>query len=606
MSNHDDRSQVGDDQTNFNPNHFEYPEEQPLQEEHPHRDDSPTPSTHDDNDNTTVHHDEVAVDVENSPRPNQPASQTGGDNMEDGEEEEETEEEVEEEDDTETDVSEEEIVVDEANSRLYELLQVDPSVPAHQIFNTFKHTALRDQYKMAFNVLSDPHTKRVYDIGGESAVDHLESKAYAPFISIVGSTVSMIVYGVFWMTVTLFLILFFIFLMLHVDKWEGGGSWEWSEVLVPLYILTVLGVAGSLVLILMAILAPRNKNDSLFAYRAPFVKLLVTVGYLVFLILADSAIASDKPYDKPWMGYFVILIVVDVLSIADWMISKHPAKIRKMLEPTSEKPLTEKEAIVGRRLPNKQPRDLVFGFMFLGVFDIIVAVLRGVFLGLKIEGEINWKWYVVVIPIALRLVSSALFRLHQCRIQKFMGQRSTCSVVLAFMGTCILNGLMIASVFLICYYIHDPAHTTMVEALIPIYFVLAFLVVASIFTTIYVIVANFRVIALEKEEARGIRAAQKAFGAPASQDPTDEEGVDTEHGENGDDVPLKQMYNADNDPFNYNTHHGEPVSSMGTESVVSAETIVEEVPEDEDDGTDEIRPYLSPITLPSDQSGRTQ
>ena len=522
------------------------------------------------------------------------------------EEEEETEGGEEEEEDEETDgsdtiISEEEIIVDEANSRLYELLQVDPSVPAHQIYNTFKHLTLRDQYKMAFNILSDPHTKRVYDIGGESSVDHLESKAFGPFISVAGSTVSMVVYGLFWICVTVFLSLFFIFLMLHVDKWEGSGTWTWTEVLVPLYILAALGVAGSIALTLAAIVAPANKDAHIISYRAPAIKIIVTAGYLAFLVLADRGIASDDPYGKPWMGYFAILIVVDVLSIIDWMLSRYPAKVRKTLEPTSEKPLTEKEAVVGRRLPNKQPADLVYGYMIIGIFDIVVAVARGVFLGLKIDGTIDWSWYIVVIPIALRLVSSVFFRLHQARIQHFIGQRGVFSVIMGFLGTCIMNGLMIASVFLIAYFIESPEHTTMVEALVPIYVVLAYLVAASIFTAVYVLVANYRVIALEKEEAKGIRAAQKAFGVTPSIGGS-EDSLDNA-AEDGHDSPVVQHpYNAGNDPFE-NSHHGEPVSSLGTESVLSAETIVEEMDE-EDDNESAMRAYGSPIShLTSDRSG---
>eukprot|EP00758_Cryptobia_borreli_P007744 Tbor_TRINITY_DN5327_c2_g1::TRINITY_DN5327_c2_g1_i1::g.4955::m.4955 len=427
------------------------------------------------------------------------------------------------------------------NTRLYELLQVDPSVRAKEIHSTFKDIHLREQYWCAFDILSNQYKKRVYDIGGEWAVTHLENKGWGSVIVVLGSTASLAVYGICWILLSLLLGIFLLLISAKIDKW-GMEESPWHVIMAPLYIIVFGGLLGTIIALVMAVYVPRGKVSSLISFRAPVVRLIVISAYAASLVVIGTYIGMGIS----WIGIGVLIMVVEVIAIIDWMSVRHPGKIMKLIElhPTSEKPLTDMQAIATKHVHPTYPMSVIYGYIVLGVFDICLTCCRNLFLALKVDGSLTWSWYAVFVPIALRLISSVLFRLQQNWIQVHIKQKDMFDLVLGFVGSSILNALLILSLYLIAYLL-EGGDILLTEALLPAYLVVIYLIVASIFTAIYVIWADYRLKNLEIEELQRTKQVQPDYESIGSDD------------------EMQQ------------------ISSMGTESVFTNETFYEEVEEEE-------------------------
>ena len=466
------------------------------------------------------------------------------------------------------------------NGRLYDLLQTDPEVPAKEIDRIFTQTTLRSQYKEAFRVLRNGDKKRLYDIVGEPCVESL-NKGWGDVVQFGGSAFSVVFYGLAIFVTSILFLLFFVFLPVHVDR--RARTFNWHTVLVPLYILSIFAVIGALALCAISCLtgnkrtpefvrrftesdeekkrknkkANRNNADdddgaasgiggesnnggyvdeeeartrnnaSKLAFRHPLGRIVAAVGYLIFVFLVGAALYSGN-YPSSWMGYFVILIIVDCLTIIEWMTWLYPQRMRKIFDSyKADNPdVTFANSVVGARHQHHHNTTrsvangvgggasrtgsvnyffLVYGFMIIGCMDFILAILRYVFIGVKCDDGTSMNWYGVVTPLALRFVTGVLFRLHSSRVMHFMAQRTTWQVIFAAAGSLILNMLPFVTTYLVAGYLEGDGGYDLVYAFIPMYFLCAYFFFASIFTTIYLYRRNRDFEALEAHEAAQMR-----------------------------------------------------------------------------------------------------
>lgn len=389
----------------------------------------------------------------------------------------------------------------EDNERLYLLLDVDRETStSERIRVQFDKMSLREQFHQAFYVLSNPDRKRLYDLGGERVVDYLLSKSWGPMAPKLGSDWCIRLYCFCLFSAAVTLTIWFVLLALKLDN---VASISWAGTFVPLFIFLVGNLLAHFVSFVCAITTtfPREDSDGVLLDRLPSCLNVLAAGcYLAFAILVAYALDGDQSAaslrNGQWLRFFSLLIVGDILSILSSCNWKHPDKVRRALSP---------------KFRSNPPRIVVYGFVMLAAIAIILSVIRWVLIGAKIDGVFTASWYQAFAPIPVRLFIGVLETLLNGIYLRHLGVRTRGEIFFSTIGSLFMNSLIVVAVYLLAATMEGARLVSMANILTPIYIWCGYLVLAAVFTALYVPAQNRR---LAKKEQRN-----RTANPPSQHDP---------------------------------------------------------------------------------------
>ena len=384
------------------------------------------------------------------------------------------------------------------NARLYKLFKLDTTADTFYIAEKFRNASMREEHKLAYHVLASPDRKRVYDIGGEPTADLLQGQMWGPLVTGLGCTWSMRLYSAALLGYAVLLILFLSFLAAKVD---GVVSWSWAQVASPLLAL----VGGAFIIAVVAFACSirfphRHEDHFLAAY------LLETIGvifcgscYFIFIIVVvDMLMMNNLP--QPWMKFFSLLIMGDVVYLLSRMVSKYPKRMRRVLQ----SPQRSDEA----------PWYVVYGYTILIAIFVILAIIRSVLIGLKLDGKISISWYRVFAPIACRFFFEFIYCILSNVTLMQMDMKSLSAAIFSIIGSFVTNSCIVISTYLVAAKI-EGGPIKMAYALIPLYLLIACFFLASIFTAFYLLVRDGQLKIAENEaRARATQLTGVIVGEP--------------------------------------------------------------------------------------------
>lgn len=388
------------------------------------------------------------------------------------------------------------------NARLYKLLDVDPHLTAPEIKSNFASLSLRDQFQKAYTILSDTDKKRMYDIGGERMVDYLQSKNWGPMVTVLGSRAAIRLYSVCLILGSILLLIWFAVL---AAKLQGTTSTAWNFVFVPLFILLVGYLAVhvmSLVCSLKTTL-PAEETDGRFLDRLPsWTNVTSAICYLIFAILVALHLGKEKYLQIAsggWTKVFILLIVGDALSILSCCLWRYPRKVRTALSP--------------RFKTDAAPPSLVYGYSLIVVSYLVLAIVRWVLIGSKIDGKYTGTWYGAFAPIPVRLAIGVVETLLNGLYLRHLGLSSIDEIAFTTLGTLLFNGMVAVAVYIMAVVLEGGRLVGPGHALVPIFIFCAFLVIASVYTAV-VLHRRYRELEEQDNKARMLHPSASVMHDP--------------------------------------------------------------------------------------------
>lgn len=274
------------------------------------------------------------------------------------------------------------------STRLYEILEVEGSASPDEIKRAYRKMALQhhpdkggspERFKeisSAYNILSDPKKKDIYDKYGEEGLKFMESGVLGEE----GNELLPIIMnprfvGLFIMVVLIFVGLIVLVPVFIVVKIDGAVSWNWSSVFSPIWILL----------------------STLLAYAAvtPFVikktplKSVLTILQTLLIILFFAFLCARLEGTVAWTlaKVFSPLFVWEGLNFLKALPSCTYKSYINKVQNTDES--GGKRAYFGCGY---------FGFILREIFWIAHRAWFLVFLVLRLDIT-TWSWFAVITPI---------------------------------------------------------------------------------------------------------------------------------------------------------------------------------------------------------------
>uniref|UniRef100_K3X1J6 J domain-containing protein n=1 Tax=Globisporangium ultimum (strain ATCC 200006 / CBS 805.95 / DAOM BR144) TaxID=431595 RepID=K3X1J6_GLOUD len=295
----------------------------------------------------------------------------------------------------------------------YDLLGIDTDATPEQIKKAYRKKALQlhpdkrgntkeaqDEFtrmKQAYDVLSDPQKKEVYDQAGEDGIKLMEN--YGNMSAEEMSAVLFRSLGAFGAKGKLLLIsavtLLFSFFLIIPIFWclrvDDKVSWDWAIVFLPMWILDAIYFCclGCASMFSDSNMDPEDKKQQ----KTGLFKLYRFLKQALLLVL-QIFIAMKLNHNVKWsvMEVFIPYFVYDGLSFVEAIVGGIVGY--KVLTKESE------GAGVSATDAIKKQRKLLVAVVLLNMFLIASRLVQAVLLALKIDGNLgDASWWLVFFPI---------------------------------------------------------------------------------------------------------------------------------------------------------------------------------------------------------------
>jgi len=283
--------------------------------------------------------------------------------------------------------------------RLYTILELEPSASEEDIKKAYKKLALKyhpdknpdsaEKFKdisNAYNILSDPQKKEIYDLYGEEGLVMFEQGMFGgegelmhvlPFLQ---NPVFMALFFCMGYVFVCVATLIPIFLVLKLD---GVVTWNWGVVFIPLWIINVI----PLLYFLIKCFFTKNRLRQL-------ISLVQYLCVLVFQILLAIQLQS-LPFK--WSVSFIPIYIFMAILI-----------INRGLASTLTKFNEEREFLESERVffGIGYGGYLIRIFFFPAMLTIFLVLLI-----VKLDGASSYSWWIIAIPLFVSMAWKLVIRI---------------------------------------------------------------------------------------------------------------------------------------------------------------------------------------------------
>lgn len=318
--------------------------------------------------------------------------------------------------------------------RLYDLLDVPTDASHEELRRAYKRKAMelhpdrstadpeaKDKFvnmKYAYDVLSDPLRRSVYDKGGESAVRAMEEASV--LLPTQWAARALAIYSfaqcLFLLVLLLILTFFFSIPILWCLKLDGIIDWKYRYVMMPMWIFDI----GLFLSLGNKYFIPPDglRNQALvnvWARYRPFMYVFMVIKLLSFVIFQFFIVArldhdvmwATQVVFIPWFCYEgIVLLESCMLMILVWQL-----KIEYEREVMFESSHLDERLLIGDNSEEEVILTIREGLQDKAEASLQQAAVRiafSILLCLKIEGVITGNWALVFLPIWLELGSQLL------------------------------------------------------------------------------------------------------------------------------------------------------------------------------------------------------
>jgi hypothetical protein len=272
-------------------------------------------------------------------------------------------------------------------TRLYEMLEVDASATPEEIKRAYRKLALQhhpdkggspERFKeisSAYNVLSDPKKKDIYDKYGEEGLKFMESGVFGEE----GNELLPIIMNPRFVGLLIMIVLIFVGLVVLVPvfivvKVDGAVNWNWASVFSPIWILLAT-------LLVYAVATP-------FVINKTKIKSIITLAQAILVILFFAFLCARLEGTLSWTlaKVFAPLFAWEGLNL-----------IRSL-------PLYTYKSYANKIQNAEQSAGKTYlglgyiGFLMRENFWIVHRVWFLVFLVLRLDVT-EWSWFAVFTPV---------------------------------------------------------------------------------------------------------------------------------------------------------------------------------------------------------------
>lgn len=372
----------------------------------------------------------------------------------------------------------------EKNWRLYHLLDFFPPVSTLQVRFTAHKATLRTQYYHAYLTLSEVNRKHFYDIGGEQTYDFISSGTWGPMVPQFGVKGFSTCYFLYLLIELCLLSLFFVFLGLAVDEY---ASFDYFTVALPLLIAIVLLFIAPLVGCIVNWTSKEGGAFSSWNRVAPLGNAIAAGGYVVTAVLLFSTVISAEKRATAagsYLFYFLGAAGGDVVYYLTSFIWRWTSSTTRLM-----------------KIDGNSPSPVISAGIFLmGWLHMLCGVAQWVLVGLKLDETIEWKWYYVFLPFAVRALLRWIEAMIRAALRHTQQVRGVLGVIFDILSSFLSNGFLIIALYWVAVRIEEGSSVLiMIVALIPVYAFLLYHIICLCITYI-IILANVN--ELEEVEVR--------------------------------------------------------------------------------------------------------
>lgn len=301
-----------------------------------------------------------------------------------------------------------------ATRRYYEILEVAHDASAEDIKKAYRKLALQhhpdkggstERFKevsTAYNVLSDPHKRSIYDSYGEEGLSFLDSGMFGEeggeFLPVLLDPRFM---GCVLLMVVILLgliVLQPVFLVLKID---GVVHWQWSVVLVPLWIMLA---PPSLYSICSPLAHSASSSSSALGRFRAFVFSLQTFLVVVFFAFLCAHLDGDARLSQwSYVKVFSPLLALEGLGLLKRFVQYGRLSYHSYIsELQNNEPAQGRTAYLGLGY---------VGFLLRKFFWFLHRAWFLVFLIVKLDEVVDWSWWVNAAPILSALCLGTVLRI---------------------------------------------------------------------------------------------------------------------------------------------------------------------------------------------------
>lgn len=288
-----------------------------------------------------------------------------------------------------------------SGTRLYEVLEVDPSSTPDEIKRAYRKMALQhhpdkggspERFKeisAAYNVLSDPKKKDIYDKYGEEGLKFMESGVLGEE----GNELLPIIMNPRFVGLIIMIILVFVglivlvpvFIVVKIDK--PDGSWRWASVFSPIWILlsTLLAYAA-----ITPFVIKKTKLKSVLT-------LLQTLLFILFFAFLCARLEGTISWTLAQV--FAPLFALEGLS---FIRSLPSCTYKSYINKVQNAEEAHGKTYLGMGY---------FGFLLREKFWIVHRVWFLIFLVIRLDAVVTWSWFAVITPVLSACVLSIALKI---------------------------------------------------------------------------------------------------------------------------------------------------------------------------------------------------
>ncbi|KAI8910392.1 hypothetical protein EDD86DRAFT_138458 [Gorgonomyces haynaldii] len=237
------------------------------------------------------------------------------------------------------------------------------------------------QIQKAYNTLSDPKMRKLYDQYGENGIRMMESMGGMPPFLDPEAFLSM---KLFFTVATAIVALIIVFFSLVAVKAEGGLSWSWTAVFWPVYVVVSFLFLG----VLFQKMTPDEEDpNAVKAAKAAKTQVLLYFGsFAAFCVLIPLRI--DQIITVHWGIVFVPWFILELLNLFMLVIN-----VQERLQMPEYESVDEQETF---------PRSLSWSEKLVIIYTdgnlFVLRIIQAILLIVKLQGH-PMSWPVTFVPV---------------------------------------------------------------------------------------------------------------------------------------------------------------------------------------------------------------